>query len=446
MDVFKKILPKIVFKAVGPFYHWFLAWLAGFWYNWPSRNLIMVGTTGTKGKTTTAYLVAKILEEAKFKTALISSLEFRIGEERWKNDFKMTMPGRFFIQKFLRQAVKKHCQYAVIEVTSQGILQSRHRFIDWDVAIFTNIAPEHIEAHGGFDNYLDSKKKLFSLLSGTYRKSETPKIIIANLDDKRGGEFLEYKADKKYGYRIMNNELGIRNYGLNYKIIKPENIKLDEYGIKFEFEGEQFFSKLVGKFNLYNILAAMSFGISQNIHLEEIKRAIEKFCGVEGRMEFIQKEPFSVVVDYAHTPDSLKAVYETLRSQFLKSNSKMICVLGSTGGGRDKWKRPEMGRIAAEFCDEIILTDEDPYDEKPLGIIEDIERGFSQILNPKSKILNYQKILDRKEAIKKGIQSAKRGDVVIITGKGAESFIMGPKGRKIPHDDREAARETLRKI
>lgn len=427
MQFLKKFLPDFILS----FYHFTLAWLGGFWYEWPSRNLIVVGITGTKGKTTTAHLVAKILEEAKFKTALISSLEFRIGEERWKNDFKMTMPGRFFIQKFLRQAVEKHCQYAVIEVTSQGVLQSRHRFIDWDVAIFTNIAPEHIEAHKGFENYLASKKKLFALLSKTRSKKEVPKVIIANTDDERGEEFLEFPADKKIGYCVK------------CQTPKVQNIELNETGIKFEFEGEQFFSKLVGKFNLYNILAAMSFGISQNIHLEEIKRAIEKFWGVEGRMEFIQKESFSVVVDYAHTPDSLKAVYETLRSQFLELSSKMICVLGSAGGGRDKWKRPEMGRIAAEHCDEIILTDEDPYDEKPLAIIEDIERGFSQILNPKSKILNCQKILDRKEAIKKGIQSAKAGDVVIITGKGAESFIMGSAGQKFPHDDREAARIFL---
>ncbi|OGZ31940.1 MAG: hypothetical protein A3H02_00445 [Candidatus Niyogibacteria bacterium RIFCSPLOWO2_12_FULL_41_13] len=438
MDQIKKILPGFFFS----FYHFVLSWLGAFWHGYPSRNLIVVGITGTKGKTTTAHLLAKILEEAKFKTALISSLEFRIGEERWKNDFKMTMPGRFFIQKFLRRAKEQNCQYAVIETTSQGILQSRHRFIDWDVAIFTNIAPEHIEAHGGFENYIASKKKLFVLLSKTFRKREVPKVIIANLDDKYGGGFLEYKADNKIGYGIMNNELGIKDS----KFVKAENIELNKEGIKFELNGENFSSSLLGKFNLYNILAAVSFGISQNIHLEEIKRAIGKFGGVEGRMEFVQKEPFSVVVDYAHTPDSLKEVYQALKEQFLKSNGRLICVLGSAGGGRDKWKRPEMGKIAAEYCDEIILTDEDPYDENPASILNDIEAGFSQIRNPKSEIRNYSKILDRKEAIKKGIKSARQGDVVIITGKGAESFIMSSRGQKIPHNDRETARKILQDL
>lgn len=434
MNRIKQFIPRPFFY----FYHWFLAWFGAFWYDYPSRGLIVVGVTGTKGKTTTAHLIYKILEEAKFKAALISSLEFRIGEERWKNNLKMTMPGRFFIQRFLRQAKDKNCQYAVIEVTSEGILQSRHRFIDWDAAIFNNIAPEHIESHGGFENYLASKKKLFAILSRTRRKPEVPKVAIANADDERGAEFLECEADKKYAYKIKNQKPKIKNP--NLKIIEAEKIEFGKNGVKFELKGEQFSSELAGEFNLYNILAAVSFGISQNIRLEEIKRAIGKFKGIEGRMEFVQKEPFAVVVDYAHTPDSLKAVYQELKNNFLRFGGKMICVLGSAGGGRDKWKRPEMGKIAGEFCGGIILTNEDPYDENPASILNDIEAGFSQ--NQKSKI-KISKILDRKEAIKKGIESAKPGDLVVITGKGAESFIMGPKGEKMPHDDREAVREIL---
>jgi UDP-N-acetylmuramoyl-L-alanyl-D-glutamate--2,6-diaminopimelate ligase len=214
---------------------------------------------------------------------------------------------------------------------------------------------------------------------------------------------------------------------------------------------------LATDFNLENVAAAVSF--SQTIDIEEgiIKKALENFSGVPGRMEIVQNEPFKVIIDYAHTPDSLRKVYEAIKSKILPSqifkknlggqeiqSSKLICILGSAGGGRDKWKRPKMGEIATNYCDEIILTNEDPYNENPLQIIKDIESGFSQ--NQKSKFQitkNYWIILDRQEAIKKAVSLAKKGDVIIITGKGCESWIHVENGKKIPWNEKEAVKKAL---
>ncbi len=241
----------------------------------------------------------------------------------------------------------------------------------------------------------------------------------------------------------MNEDDNNASHFLNFNI--PEKIKygrkdiidydLQKEGIDFRIDGVKIHSKLSGKFNLYNILAAIAFAKSQNIGMETIKSAIEKFSGIEGRMEEINPpaggQDFKIIVDYAHTPDSIEKVYETFQA------SRKICVLGACGGGRDKWKRPEMGKIASKHCDQIILTNEDPYDEDPRQIVDDITKGMSK---------GYEIIMDRREAIKKALRSAQTGDTVIITGKGAEPWLMGPKGTKTKWDDREVVREELRKI
>ena len=208
----------------------------------------------------------------------------------------------------------------------------------------------------------------------------------------------------------------------------------NEITVKDKSSLEKIELKLPGVFNVYNALCAIAIGFSQNVSLSICKRALEKIEGVPGRMEMVIKEPFKVIVDYAHTPDSLKEVYETLRNQ----NSKLICVLGSCGGGRDKWKRPKMGEIAAKYCDEIIITNEDPYDEDPLQIMKQVSSGI------KSK--KHYLILDRREAINKALSLANTNDVVVITGKGCEPWMCVANGKKIPWDDREIAREEFKKI
>lgn len=411
----RKIIPKKIFKALQPVYHWLLAFFSALIYCFPSRKIFVLGITGTKGKTSTIEIINAILTEAGYKTALASSLRFKVDKESEKNEYKMTMPGRFFMQRFLRRAVKARCQYVILEMTSEGAVQYRHKFIKLNAMMFTNLSPEHIETHGSFEKYREAKLKFFRALE---KSREKHRIIIVNEDDSSSSHFLNFNVEEKIKF-------GLKNLA-NYKIEKD--------GIIFEIDGTPVKSKLSGEFNLHNILAAIAFCKSQNIGMATIKSAIEKFSGIEGRMENIDGgQDFKVVIDYAHTPDSLEKVYETFQ------NSRKICVLGAAGGGRDKWKRPEMGKIASKHCDQIILTNEDPYDEDPEKIIDDIKKGIE--MGQRCEV-----IIDRREAIKKALSYAKTGDAVIITGKGAEPWIMGSKGTKIRWDDRETAREELRAI
>ena len=410
----RKIIPKRIFKALQPIYHWLMAFLAAVIYLFPSRKIFVVGVTGTKGKTSTIEIISAILEEAGFKTALTSSLRFKAGEESWKNEYKMTMPGRFFLQKFLRKAVKEKCQYAILEMTSEGAVQHRNKFIKTNALVFTNLAPEHIESHGSFEAYRDAKLRYFRDLE---KSKEKIRIAVINEDDQAAPHFLKFNIPQKVKYGLKD----VSKY------------ELQKDGLSFILNGVETKTKLSGLFNLYNILAAVAFCKTQNVGNETIKKAIEKFQGIEGRLERIdESQNFSVIVDYAHTPDSLEKVYETFQT------SRKVCVLGSAGGGRDKWKRPEMGKIASKHCDQIILTNEDPYDENPQTIIEEVKAGISSG--------RVEIIIDRREAIAKALSYAKTGDAVIITGKGAEPWLMGPKGTKIKWDDREVAREELRKI
>jgi UDP-N-acetylmuramoyl-L-alanyl-D-glutamate--2,6-diaminopimelate ligase len=398
----KGLIKKFIPSFILSWYHWKLAFLGAVLYRFPSKKLKAIGITGTNGKSTTAEMIAKILEAVGYKVALLSSIRFKIGEKEWPNTLKMTMPGRFKIQKFLREAVKVGCQYAVLEATSEGILQHRHRFIDFEAAVFTNLTAEHIEAHGGFENYKKAKGKLFQAAKN---------IHIVNLDDENADYFLKFPANKKY------------TYGLNEGNVNNKNLQLR--------------LSLMGDFNIYNALAAICVGMSQGISLEVCKSAVEKIKGIPGRMEMVISEPFKVFVDYAFTPNALEKVYQTLATSYKLKAKKLICVLGACGGGRDKWKRPVLGRLAARYCDEVIITNEDPYDENPMEIIEQVAQGAAG---------KAKKILDRREAIREALKLAKLGDVVIITGKGCEPWICVARGKKIPWDDRQVIREEMKRI
>lgn len=392
---------KYIFNKLLSFYHFLWSFLGAIFFGFPSQRIFVLGVTGTKGKSTVLELINAILETAGKKTALLSSIRIKINKNSQKNYLNNTMPGRAFIQRFLRQTVQAGCDYALIEVTSQGVLQHRHRFIKWDAALFTNLAPEHIEAHGGFENYRNAKLSFFRYVS----KLKNPKLIFINKDDPNAKYFIE--------------------------AVKGSRIVLYSQG---------------GDFNQDNIAAAVAFSQSQKISTEDVKRALKNFPGVPGRMEIAQKEPFTVIIDYAHTPDSLEKVYQTIRNPIPNSknqNSKLICVLGSAGGGRDKWKRPKMGEIAAQYCQEIILTNEDPYDEQPSQILSEIKSGISNFQFP---ISNVSQILDRREAIKKALSLAKKGDTVIITGKGCEPYLHLAKGKKIPWDERKIVEYEIQNL
>jgi len=408
LSLLRKITPKFLLN----FYHYAVAFVGAVFFGFPSKKLIVIGVTGTSGKSTTVDFVTRILEGADNKVASTSSVRFKIGGKEWENKLKMTMPGRFMMQKFLRQAVKEGCEYAVLEVTSEGIKQFRHKFINFDSVVFLNLTPEHIESHGSFEKYRLAKMELFK---------ETKNVHIINADDENASYFADLPANKKILYSVKNKSN-----------IKADNLTLNKDGFEFTVNGTIINMHLVGGFNVYNALAAMAVCLNYDVSLEKCKKALEKIKGMPGRLEVVAKEPFWVVVDYAFTPDQLEACYKSL------NHRPLVCVLGATGGGRDKWKRPVLGKIAAQYCKEIIITNEDPYDEDPWEIMEQVASGV-QNQRPNT----YHLILDRKEAIKKAIKLAKPTDTVIVTGKGSEPLMVIANGKKIPWDDRQIAREEI---
>jgi len=414
LRIIEKFIPKQIFKAAQPTYHFLLAFWGALIYRFPSRKIKLIGVTGTKGKTSTTELINAILEKAGYKTALLGTLRIKIGDESKRNLFKMTMPGRFFIQKFLRNAISEKCDYVIIEMTSEGTKQFRHKFLNLDALIFTNLSPEHIESHGSYEKYLAAKLKIAKALEASKKKE---RFIIANSDDKEASKFLKINVPHK----------------LTFSLVDAEPFHETNRKTTLTLDGETITTNLQGEFNVYNILAAATFAKTQNIDILTIKKALEEFPGIPGRMEYIDEgQDFSVVVDYAHTSDSLEKVYKTFHE------TKKICILGAAGGGRDTWKREEMGGIAKKYCHEIILTDEDPYDEDPESIVEDIIKGISN--SP------YTVIMDRRKAIRKALTLAKKNDTVVITGKGTDPFIMGPHNTKTPWSDADVAREELKAL
>jgi len=410
----KKLLPTRLLQTLRPAYHFLLSLLAALIYRFPSRKIKVIAVTGTKGKTSTLELVSTILEEAGFKTALAGTLRFKIGDYSENNLFKMTMPGRLFIQGFLRRAVKAKCDYAILEITSEGARQYRHRFIALDALIFTNLAREHIESHGSYEKYVEAKLRIAHALE----KSKKPnRLIVANADDKESAKFLAIQVPQKATFSIKDAE--------PYQLFKE--------GCQFNFSGEQITAHLSGVFNIYNMLSAATLARSLGVNADIIKRALEKFEGIRGRVEKIEAgQDFTVIVDYAHTPDSLEKLYEVFQ------NSRKICVLGNTGGGRDKWKRTEMANIAEKHCDSIILTDEDPYDDNPREIVDDMAKEITE--------KSVEIIMDRRLAIAKAVKLAQAGDAVLITGKGTDPYIMRGNGHKEPWSDADVAKEELQKM
>ena len=417
-NIIKKFTPKFLISL----YHFNLAFWGALKYGFPARGLEVIGVTGTSGKSTTVNLISNILEEAGLSVASTSSIRFRINRKETPNLLKMTMPGRWRIQKFLRDAVNAGCKIAVVEVTSEGIVQHRHQFIKFSMALFNNLALEHIESHGNFENYRKAKEKLFQTVKG---------IHVLNLDDDNVEHFLKYPAEKKYGYTVK----GTVKEGV--QIISARNIKSVSGGMEFEIEETKIRLPLQGDFNVCNALAAICVGTAEGVSLPVMKKALEGSATVPGHMDEIMSEPFSVFVDYAFIPSTLEKVQQTLKNKASARGSRLIGVLGSCGGGRDKWKRPVLGEIAKKYCDEIIITNEDPYDEDPQGIIDQVAKGAGD---------KARKILDRREAISQALKLAKPGDVVILTGKGCEPWICVADGKKVAWDEKKVALEEYQKL
>ncbi len=412
----KRFIPKPLFDLGAKVYHPMLSWTGALAYRFPSRKLTVIGVTGTKGKSTTVYLIAKILEHAGHPVAAIGSLGYKITSREWPNLLKMTMPGRWKMQKFLREAVNAGCEYCVMECPSEGLAQGRHRAVRFDAAVFLNIHPEHLEAHGGWENYRAAKQLLFRACRG---------IHVVNIDDPDAEYFSNFPARKHITFGISGGDY------------QATDVQVNARQVSFSVGRTRLDLHLGGLFNVTNALAAIAMADAYGVPATEAKLALESVQSIAGRMEWVQTEPFGVVVDYAHTPDSLEAVYRALRPQA----NRLICVLGAAGGGRDKWKRPKFGALAARYGDRIFLTNEDPFDEDPNAIIQDILSGVP--LDARTSKLAT--ILDRRIAIGQALAEARNGDIVIITGKGSETSMALAGGKKIPWSDREIVEEFLSK-
>jgi len=432
----KKIVPNNILLA----YHKALAVLAEIIYKKPSEKMIVIGVTGTNGKSSTVELISKVLEQTGKKVGSTSSIKFKIGDQESLNTSKMTMLGRFKLQKILSQMVKKGCSYAVIETSSQGIDQFRHIGINYDIAVFTNITPEHIEAHGSFENYKQAKGKLFEHLTAKKKKNidnkEIPKISVINLDDEHAPYFAQFKADKKYVFAIEGK---IEKDVQGMEVVKATDVNYSP-NTNFKAHDTLISLQLLGEYNIYNSLAAVCVGLSQGMDMEKIKNGLESVEGIPGRLEFIQEgQNYNVIVDYAPEPESLTQAYEVVKKL---NPHKIIHVLGSCGGGRDEWRRPVMGKIAGRNAEYVIITNEDPYNEDPQKIINQVADGA--LKEGKELDINLFKILDRRQAITKAITLARENDLVLITGKGSEQA-MAVRNKLIPWDDRNVVREILKR-
>ncbi|MDO8505963.1 MAG: UDP-N-acetylmuramoyl-L-alanyl-D-glutamate--2,6-diaminopimelate ligase [bacterium] len=432
----KKLLKKLLSKKFVLVYHYFVALFATLYYGFPSKKMIIIGVTGTKGKTSTINFIWSCLQAGGYKTGIISTANIRIGEKEFLNKYHMTMPGRFTIQKLMAQMVKNGCKFCIVETTSEGIKQYRHIGVYYDTAVFTNLSPEHLEAHGGsFEKYKQMKAKMFAALS-SHKKviagKEIEKIIIANKDSEYADYFLNFKADKKITFALKKEADYI-----------ADNIQETNEGVDFEVAKVIFKIRILGKFNVYNALPAIVVcrlvGISDYL----ISKGLLELQTIPGRMEKIDEgQNFTVIVDYAHERESMTHILDTANSM-KKMGAKVIILLGAEGGGRDKAKRPIMGELAAKMAEYVIVSNVDPYEDDPKQILEDIAVSAEKF--GKVRDQNLFVIEDRRLGIRKALSLAQINDVVLITGKGAEqSIVIG--GKRLSWDDREVVREELRSL
>jgi len=438
----KKLIKFFTPRFLISLYHWFLAYLGAFIYGFPSKKMVVIGVLGTRGKTTTANFIWSILTAAGEKAGLTGTANFRIGNEEKLNEYHMTMPGRFFLQKFLRKMVRAGCGYAVIETPSEGVEQWRHKGIFYDFAILTTLYPEYMAVHNwDFERCKKMHLKVFEELYSQPRKiingKKIPKVIVVNSENDDKNLFLNQRADKKITYGLKTGADITANF-----------IKTDNETVSFESGGEKYELGVRGSFNVLNALGAIAVASALGIDKQHIKEGLKNLSSVPGRMEKMEAgQNFDVFVDYAHDGPSmtaaLNAVGEMSASGGRKSNKKIIVVVGAEGGGRDKKKRPVIGKLAAEKSDYVVVTNVDPYDDDQNEIIEDIARAAEAAGKVRNKDLFA--IADRREGIRKALGLAKDSDIVLITGKGAEqSMVIGSD--KIPWDDRNVARQEIKKI
>jgi len=449
-------MKKIIPQKLKNYYHLLQAVVANIWYGFPARNasrsdtggpshkIKIIGVTGTNGKTTTTQMIGRILEGAGHRVAVASTINFKIADKVWVNKTKFTTLSSFAVQKFIRQAVEAKCQYAVLETSSHALDQFRVWGVAYDTAVMTNVTREHLDYHKNMEQYRIAKLKLF----------ERIKKAVVNFDMEDAEDYLDAPAEKKYAFSTkveaqIKNEDDDRE---KIKLIKATDVELEINQSRFKVAGVPFELKMPGLFNVENALAAISVGISVGVPMEKMRQALAKMTGVPGRMEHIQNDRgINIIVDYAVTPDSLEKLYalisqikcgpkRTMELAEAVASNKVIAVFGSCGD-RDRGKRPLMGAIVDKCADYIILTNEDPYTEDPWQIINEVAAGIIE----KKEGSNFWRIMDRRAAIQKALQLAAVGDIIVVTGKGAEeTMMMGDK--QIPWNDKKVILEELGKM
>jgi UDP-N-acetylmuramoyl-L-alanyl-D-glutamate--2,6-diaminopimelate ligase len=420
-----------------------LADAAAWWYGDPSRDLGIVGITGTDGKTTTSFLASAALEAAGVSTGLVGTVDTKIGRVREPNAEHMTTPGAAELQRALRAMVAGRNRAAVVETTSHGLAADRVRGIAYDVAILTNLTHEHLEFHGSWEAYRDAKLSLFERLAASAANPAKsiagvgwPKVAIVNADDPSAGLFVGVAQEARA--RIVT-------YGTDRSAdVRATRSEEDARGLRVAYEapsgGATVDLRLAGRFNIHNALAVVALGEALGLDSEAVRTGLASVEAVPGRMErIVAGQPFGVIVDYAHSPASLQAVLDLLAPVAAARGGELIAVFGSAGE-RDREKRPMMGRIAAERCRLVVVTDEDPRGEDRDAILDEIARGAEAAGRRRGRDLLL--IADRPAAIAAAFERARPGDVVLLAGKGHEQSIIGPDGA-VPYDERRTALEAL---
>ncbi|MBP7992548.1 MAG: UDP-N-acetylmuramyl-tripeptide synthetase [Candidatus Magasanikbacteria bacterium] len=453
----KKIFPKSILNLRHLFFAWYGAWK----YNQPSEDLIVIGITGTSGKSSTVYFMRKCLEALGYTVGSLSTIDFYIDGQDQLNNQKMTMLGKMQTQKYLRKMVKAGCDIAIVETTSEGAVQYRDRYICYDFMILTNLYPEHIESHGSYENYVKAKmgivkragltkrKNIAQLLPTTIKKiknkyaTSVPKIVFINGEVAEAEEFLKLG---NYDWKVM--------FGQSEKLTVPESsvntpylmshLQSREQGIAFKVEDVQYQAPLYGVHNAYNLTVAIAVLRELGATKLEAQGVIATCTNAPGRNEFISEaetKGFKVIVDYSFEPKAMGALYEVVK---LLSPKKIIHVFGSTGGGRDVSRRFSVGELVGTNADVCVVTDEDPYDDEPMKIMNDVAEAVRK--TGKKDNENLFIIPDRRAAIAKALSIAGPNDLVLVTGKGSEQAIVVAGGKKIPWDDRQVVREELAKL
>ncbi|MBI4117753.1 MAG: UDP-N-acetylmuramoyl-L-alanyl-D-glutamate--2,6-diaminopimelate ligase [Parcubacteria group bacterium] len=427
----RNIIPPYFFSC----YHWIWAFAGTIRYGFPSRDMTVIGITGTDGKTSSTVFTAAIFEKAGFKVGLVNGLKFKIGEKEWKNVSDNSTPGKWILREFLSQCRKEGCKIVIIEVTSWAISQWRVWGIDFDVVAMTNLTHEHLDLHGSMEKYRDAKGKLFRMLKTSFRKKGVPKVSIVNRDDDHYEYFSSFEADIRYSYGLhpeadfIAKDIALSGQVLTYTLVQHHASK------------GQVKVSIPALFQVPNTLVAIACAASQNISFSMIFDGIASVTHIPGRMEIIDMEqPFSVIVDYAHTPWGFHELFRTARMMSPKGN--IIAVYGATGG-RDVSRRPLMGKVAGEMVDFSILTTEDPRFEDPEKIASDIEVGLQEAGGKKGE--EYEVVIDRAAAIRQAFQRARPGDVVLLCSMGHQTS-MYVKEKKVHWDDREEARKALKDL